>query len=98
MYLRLPVEEEACTTQEILDRHAGKALQRVKTQKRRRRWERKEERTDTGWREAGCTERESQEGEEERKALQDKVEEQLQRKSTEEGDRSVPPRLQGGTG
>lgn len=94
MYLRLrPVEEEACTTQEILDRHAGKALQRVETQKRRRRWERKEERTDTGWREAGCTERESQEGEEERK-----VEEQLQRKSTEEGDRSAPPQLQGGTG
>lgn len=59
VYLRLrslKEEEEACTTQEILDRHAGKMLRRTAEQRRRkkrRRLERKEDgreqrRTGTG--------------------------------------------------
>lgn len=52
--LRSVEEEEACTTQEILDRHAGKALRRTEERyRRRRRLERKEDereerRTGTG--------------------------------------------------
>lgn len=54
VYLRIrSVEEEACRTQEILARHAGKTLRRTEERKRRRRrWERKEDgrerRTGTG--------------------------------------------------
>lgn len=58
VYLRLrsvEEEEEACTTQEILDRHAGKTLQRTAERKRRKRRQlerkedgREERRTGTG--------------------------------------------------
>lgn len=56
MYLRLRLVEEACMTQEILDRHAGKTLQRMEEQEKRRTRERKEdgreERMSTRWLEA----------------------------------------------
>lgn len=56
VYLKLrSVEEEACMTQEILDRHAGKTLQRKEEPKRRKKREserkeygRGERRTGTG--------------------------------------------------
>ena len=54
VYLGLHLVEEACTTQEILDRHAGKMLRRTEEWKRRRRrlerkeHEREERRTGTG--------------------------------------------------
>lgn len=84
-------EEEACTTQEILARHAGKTRRRTAERRRKRRWEGKEgeregRRTGPGWQEAvpdrkeeaptECTERGSREGEEGRRAQQEDFEEE----------------------
>lgn len=104
LYLRLRSveEEQACTTQEILDRHAEKMLRRTeerKRRRRRRRLERKEDvkeerRTGTGWWEAARDRPEMLAvctERESRVALQ----EEGQQRSTEEADREEePPQLQ----
>lgn len=110
-YLRLhSVEEAACRTREILDRHAGKMPHRTKEEKKRRmRMGRKEDGREQRRKGTGCWEavrdkpemfaevRWAECSEKESQAAPLEEEEEDQR-STGEADRQTLPQLQVGTG